>query len=38
MNRLLASERAALGETGLTAGRLAENGRAAGADDDGLGV
>jgi hypothetical protein len=38
VSRLLAAERAALGQTGLTTGGLAENGRAAGADDDGLGV
>lgn len=37
-DHLLASERAALGKTGLTTGGLAENGRAAGANDDGLGV
>lgn len=36
--RLLSPERAALGESGLATGGLAENGRAAGADDDGLGV
>lgn len=36
--RLLASERAALSETSLTTGRLAENGRASSADNDGLGV
>jgi hypothetical protein len=30
---LLSSERAALGQSGLSAGRLAEDGRAAGADD-----
>jgi hypothetical protein len=33
---LLSSERAALGQTGLSTGRLAQDGRAAGADDDGL--
>lgn len=38
VSRLLAAERAALGQTGLTTGGLAENGLAAGADDDGLGV
>jgi len=38
VSRLLAAERAALGQTGLTTCRLAQNGRAAGADDDGLGV
>jgi len=38
LGRLLSSERAALGEPGLATGGLAENGRAAGADDDGLGV
>ena len=36
--RLLPAERAALGQTGLATGGLAEHGRAAGADDDGLGV
>lgn len=35
---LLSAERAALGESGLTTGRLAEDGGAALADDDGLGV
>lgn len=34
--RLLSPERAALGESGLTTGRLAKDLRAAGADDDGL--
>lgn len=34
--RLLPPERAALGKSGLTAGGLTEDGRAAGADDDGL--
>lgn len=34
--RLLSPERAALGETGLATGWLAENLRAAGADNDGL--
>jgi len=34
--RLLSSERAALGQTGLATCGLAEHGRAAGADDDGL--
>jgi len=33
---LLSPERAALGETGLTTGRLAKDLRATGADDDGL--
>jgi len=33
---LLSSERAALSESGLTTGWLAENGRAAGTDDDSL--
>lgn len=37
-SRLLSAERAALGETGLASGGLAEDGGAAGADDDGLGV
>jgi len=37
-NRLLPPERAALGEPGLATGRLAQDGRAALADDDGLGV
>lgn len=37
-NRLLSPERAALGETGLATGGLAEDLGAAGADDDGLGV
>lgn len=36
VNRLLSPERAALGETGLATGGLAEDLRAAGADDDGL--
>jgi len=36
--RLLSPERAALGQAGLAARRLAEHLRAAGADDDGLGV
>lgn len=35
---LLSSERATLGESGLTTGRLAQDGSAALADDDGLGV
>ena len=35
-NRLLPSERAALSQTGLATGGLAENLGAAGADDDGL--
>lgn len=35
---LLPPERAALGESGLTTGGLAEDGGASGADDDGLGV
>ena len=35
---LLSSERAALGESGLTTGRLAKDGGAALADDNGLGV
>jgi hypothetical protein len=35
---LLSPERATLGQSGLAARRLAENGRAALADDDGLGV
>lgn len=35
---LLSAERAALGEPGLTTGRLAQNGGATLADDDGLGV
>lgn len=35
---LLPPERASLGQSSLTTGGLAENGRAAGADDDGLGV
>jgi hypothetical protein len=35
---LLASERAAFGEAGLATGGLAQNSRAAGADDNGLGV
>jgi len=35
---LFPSERAAFCESGLSAGRLAQDGRAAGADDDGLGV
>lgn len=38
MSRLLPSERATLGETGLATGRLAEDSGAALADDDGLGV
>jgi len=33
---LLSAERASLGESGLSSRWLAENGRAAGADDDGL--
>lgn len=33
---LLSSEGAALGQTGLSTSRLAEDGRAAGADDNGL--
>lgn len=37
-SRLLPAEGAALGQTGLATGGLAEDGRAAGADDDGLGV
>ncbi len=37
-SRLLPPERAALREPGLATGRLAEDGRAALADDDGLGV
>jgi hypothetical protein len=37
-SRLLAAERAALGKTGLATGGLAKNGRAAGADNNGLGV
>ena len=37
-SRLLAAERAALGQTGLATGGLAQNGGAASADDDGLGV
>lgn len=37
-HRLLSAERAALGEAGLASGGLAEDGGAAGADDDGLGV
>lgn len=37
-SRLLPAERAALGQTGLATGGLAEDGRAAGADNDGLGV
>ena len=37
-SRLLPPERAALGEPGLAPGRLAEDSRAALADDDGLGV
>jgi hypothetical protein len=36
--RLLSAERAALGETGLATGGLAEDSRAAGAHNDGLGV
>jgi len=35
---LLSSERATLGESGLTTGRLAQDGGAALADDNGLGV
>jgi len=35
---LFPSERAAFCESGLSAGRLAQDGRTAGADDDGLGV
>lgn len=35
---LLPAERAALGETGLTTSRLAEDGGAGTADDDSLGV
>lgn len=38
MTSLLSSERATLCETGLTTGRLAEDGGAASADDNGLGV
>ena len=38
MTPLLPPERAALGETGLATGRLAQHRRAALADDDGLGV
>ena len=37
-NRLLSSERAALRQSGLTTGRLAQNSGASLADDDGLGV
>src|SRR5690554_6199991 len=37
-DRLLPPERAALSESGLATGRLAEDSRAALADDDGLGV
>lgn len=37
-NRLLSPERASLGQSGLATGGLAEDLRAAGADDDGLGV
>lgn len=37
-SRLLSPERAALGKTGLATGGLAKDLRAAGADDDGLGV
>lgn len=37
-NRLLSSERAALCETSLSSGRLAQNGRASSTDDNGLGV
>ena len=37
-SRLLSPERAALSETGLATGGLAEDLGAAGADDDGLGV
>lgn len=36
--RLLSAERAALGESGLATGGLAEDGRASLADDNGLGV
>lgn len=36
--RLLSPERAALSEPGLATGGLAEDGRAASADDDALGV
>jgi len=36
--RLLSSERAALGQTSLTTGRLAEDSGASLADDNGLGV
>ena len=35
---LLPPERASLGQSSLTTGGLAEDGRASGADDDGLGV
>lgn len=38
MTSLLSSERATLCETSLTTGWLAEDGRAASADDNGLGV
>lgn len=37
-SHLLSPERAALSQTGLTTGGLAENGRATGTDDNGLGV
>jgi hypothetical protein len=37
-SRLLSAERAALGQAGLTTGRLAKDLGAAGADNDGLGV
>jgi len=37
-SRLLPAERAALSQTGLATGGLAEDSRAAGADNDGLGV
>lgn len=37
-SHLLSPERAALGQTSLTTGGLTENGRATGADDNGLGV
>lgn len=37
-DHLLSPERAALSESGLATGGLAKNGRAALADDDGLGV
>lgn len=35
---LLSPERATLGQSGLATGRLAENGRASSADDNGLSV